>query len=162
MPDPNTQAVLGLHHVAIRCRDLSESQRFYEALGWQRVHGWTLPRFRITEAAMMQAPDGRSWIELFDPDAAIPMQGRAAAGAEAVVTGALVHLCLTVADAHAAASTAVAAGARLIAAAERLTLGEPPVSVRNALVEGPGGEVIELLEEVAFPGDRPAAIPATP
>lgn len=102
---------------------------------------------------MMQAPDHRSWIELFDLKATIPMQGNAASDPKDVVTGALAHICLTVSNLDLAIECAVQAGATKLYGPERLALGEPPVAVHNAILEGPAGEIIELLEQVVFPGD---------
>lgn len=31
-----------------------------------------------------------------------------------------------------------------------LTLGQPPIEVTNAIIEGPNGEIIELLKPVKF------------
>lgn len=150
------QDFLGLHHYAVRAPDLARSVAFYEALGFRQVHSWTLPDYRIDHAVMMQAPDGNSWIELFDLQAEIPMQGAGAQNGQKVATGALAHICLAVTDLDRASSRIVAAGARHLHGPEALSLGTPAVDVQNAIFEGPAGEIIELLTQVRFPGDRTA------
>lgn len=150
-----TNPVLGLHHIALRTPDVDRTVGFYEALGYTRVHGWSLPRINLSRAEMLQSPDRHSWVEVFDPDADVPMEGARARGP--VATGALVHLCLVVADLQAAVDIAVAAGGRLRIAPEVLHLGTPPVAINNAIIDGTAGEVIELLEPARFPGDRDPA-----
>ncbi|MGX1498748.1 catechol 2,3-dioxygenase-like lactoylglutathione lyase family enzyme [Labrenzia sp. MBR-25] len=148
------QVFTGFHHFAIRSPDLQRSVSFYEEIGFRKVHDWTLPDYGIDRAVMMQAPDGKSWIELFDLQAGIPMQGVGAQNGQEVSTGALAHLCLSVTDLDQACDRIVDAGARHLNGPEALTLGQPEVRVRNAIFEGPAGEVIELLQTVRFPGDR--------
>lgn len=144
----------GLHHFALRTPELSRSVAFFEALGFHIVHEWDLPEFEITRAVMMQAPDHKSWIELFDLDAAIPLQGQAACTGEKVISGALAHICLEVGHLEEATQHIITAGAKHMAGPHALELGTPKVHVRNAIFEGPAGEIIELLEHCAFPGDQ--------
>ena len=148
------QVFTGFHHLAIRTPDLQRSVSFYEELGFRQVHDWALPDYGIDRAVMMQAPDGKSWIELFDLKAGIPMQGVGAQNGQKVSTGALAHLCLSVTDLDQACLRIGEAGARQLNGPETLTLGDPEVRVRNAIFEGPADEVIELLQTVRFPGDR--------
>lgn len=147
------QLFIGFHHYALRSPDLARSIRFYEAIGFRQVHHWTLPQYDIDQAVMMQAPDNKSWLELFDLRAAIPMQGRGAEHERDVVTGALTHICLSVSDLEQACSRIVVAGATKLYGPEALGLGDPVVNVRNAIFKGPAGEIIELLQTVRFPGD---------
>ena len=102
---------------------------------------------------MMQAPDHKSWIELFDLQATIPMQGNPASHPQEVVTGALAHICLTVSNLDLAVQRIVEAGATKLYGPETLELGTPAITVHNAIFEGIAGEIIELLEPVTFPGD---------
>lgn len=150
------QVFSGFHHCALRSPDLQRSIVFFEELGFQQVHNWTLPDYDIERAVMLQAPDGRSWIELFDLRAAIPMQGIGASEDQQVSTGALAHICLGVSDLERASDRIVAAGAKHLHGPEDLALGTPEVRVRNAIFEGPAGEIIELLQSVRFPGDQAA------
>ncbi|MGO4855654.1 VOC family protein [Phaeovulum sp. W22_SRMD_FR3] len=69
------QLFVGFHHFAMRTPDLQRSITFYEALGFRQVHEWALPDYGIERAVMMQAADNKSWIEIFDLEAGIPMQG---------------------------------------------------------------------------------------
>tara|TARA_R110002033_G_scaffold38863_6_gene78469 strand:+ start:1047 stop:1511 length:465 start_codon:yes stop_codon:yes gene_type:complete len=151
------QPFIGLHHVALRAPDLEQAVTFFQALGYEKVHHWHLPEYKIDTAVMMQSADARSWIELFDLDAAIPMQGVSATPGQEVATGALAHMCLAVSDLHIASRHIIAAGATRLTQAESLALGTPAVNVRNAIFEGPGGVIIELLEPVSFPLDRARA-----
>jgi len=144
----------GLHHFSLRTPDLARSIIFFEELGFHIVHEWSLAEFEINRAVMMQAPDNKSWIELFDLQAAIPMQGSAAQSGDKVVSGALAHICLEVSNLEDASQHILAAGAKHMAGPNALALGQPTIHVRNAIFEGPAGEVIELLEQVSFPGDR--------
>mgnify|MGYP003668863276 CR=1 FL=1 len=152
------QLFVGFHHFAMRTPDLQRSITFYEALGFRQVHEWALPNYGIKRAVMMQAADNKSWIEIFDLKAGIPMQGRGAKVGEAIATGALAHICLTVNDLEKACARIVEAGATHLHGPENLGLGQPEVSVLNAIFEGPAGEVIELLKHVRFPGDLPEAV----
>lgn len=151
------QLFVGFHHFALRTPDLQRSITFYKALGFRQVHEWALPDYGIERAVMMQAADTRSWIEIFDLEAGIPMQGLGAKAGHAIATGALAHICLTVTDLTNACAQILDAGATHLHGPETLRLGQPEVSVENAIFEGPAGEVIELLQHVRFPGDLPNA-----
>ena len=152
------QLFVGFHHFALRSPNLQRSITFYEALGFRLVHAWSLPEYSIDRAVMMQAGDSKSWIEIFDLKAGIPMQGRGARDGDAITTGALAHICLTVTDLEKACERIIDAGARHLHGPETLGLGEPLVTVQNAIFEGPAGEVIELLQQVRFPDDLPEAV----
>ncbi|MGV2963051.1 hypothetical protein [Paenibacillus sp. AGC30] len=52
---------------------------------------------------------------------------------------------------------ALAHGAKAYVELDWISLGEPALRVRNALVHSPNGEVIEFLEEVDF--DRSSSSP---
>lgn len=147
------QLFTGFHHFALRTPDLPRSIMFYEALGFRKVHEWALPEYGIDRAVMMQAGDNKSWIEIFDLEAGIPLQGRGAKVGETIATGALAHVCLTVNDLDRACERIVEAGATHLHGPETLGLGYPTISIHNAIFEGPAGEVIELLQDVRFPGD---------
>ncbi len=45
---------------------------------------------------------------------------------------------------------ALAHGARTFVKPDQLTLGEPPLVVKNAVIYSPNGEVIEFIEDVDF------------
>ncbi|WP_153768328.1 VOC family protein [Labrenzia sp. CE80] len=148
------QVFTGFHHYAVRSPDLHRSVQFFKELGFRQVHSWTLPDYEIDHAVMMQAPDGKSWIEFFDLHAKIPMQGEGAQEGQQVSTGALAHICLSVADLERASDRIVAAGAKHLHGPEELAIGDPVIRVKNAIFEGLAGEIIELLQPVRFPGDR--------
>ncbi|WP_438939938.1 VOC family protein, partial [Chitinophaga hostae] len=118
----------------------------YEALGLTLFHSWTLPEFNIEYAALLGIPGTNSYIEIFDKGANVATQGRRAAAEETPVAGALLHFCFTVKDATTAYHDALALGATSCVPPSVLILGEPPLTVRNSLVYGLDGEVIEFIE----------------
>lgn len=143
--------IKGLHHLAIRAQDFEKTLQFYiEALDFSVVHTWTLPEFNIKQAAMLKSWDGNTFIEMFDGAAAVPMEGEAAKTGEPVKTGALLHLAMSVDDAVAAYERCLLAGAKPCITPMSLSLGNPAVNVRNALIYSPNGEVIEFLEGQPF------------
>ena len=69
--------VSGLHHIALRTPDVDRTVAFYEALGYTRVHGWSLPQIDLRRAVMIQSPDAQlapegtaawTFFGLYDPD----------------------------------------------------------------------------------------------
>jgi glyoxylase I family protein len=144
-------SVKGLSHVAIQAKDYQATIAFYtEVLGFKVGHHWSLPAFQIKDASMLVSPDRRTCIEVFDNDAVIPAQGRKAASEEAVAHGAILHLAFYVDNAMEIYQKALAHGAKTFVAPDTLSLGEPPLIVRNAVIHSPNGEVIEFIEEVDF------------
>ncbi|ASS67501.1 MULTISPECIES: VOC family protein [unclassified Paenibacillus] len=149
-------AVRGLAHAAIQAKDYRATLNFYqEALGFRVAHSWSLPAFSIREASLLVSPDKRTCIEVFGPEADIPAQGRPAAAGEEIVHGALLHLAFYVDDAEQSYRHAIACGAKPLIGPEVLALGNPVMTVRNALVHSPNGEVLEFMEEIDFDSLRP-------
>lgn len=143
--------VKGLAHVAIQARDYTATIAFYtEVLGFKRGHHWSLPSFHIQEASMLISPDGRTCLEIFDNDAVIPAQGKKASSEEEIAHGALLHLAFYVDNVEAIYQKALAHGARTFVEPDTLSLGEPPLLVKNALIHSPNGEIIEFIEDVDF------------
>ncbi|MFE5322198.1 VOC family protein [Paenibacillus sp. NPDC056579] len=143
--------VKGLSHVAIQAKDYQATIAFYtEALGFKVGHHWSLPSFRITEAAMLISPDRRTCIEIFDSEAVIPAQGRKASSEQEIAHGALLHLAFYVDNVEEMYQHAIANGAEAYIEPGCLSLGEPQLTVKNAVVHSPNGEVIEFIEEVDF------------
>lgn len=144
-------SVKGIAHIAIQARNYEETLSFYtQVLGFKVGHSWSLPSFSITEASMLISPDQRTCIELFDPGAVIPAEGEPAASPEEVRHGALLHLAFYVDNVDAIYQLALTHGAKAYVEPDWISLGEPPLKVRNALVHTPNGEVIEFIEEVDF------------
>ncbi|WP_068497380.1 VOC family protein [Paenibacillus kribbensis] len=144
-------SVMGLAHVAIQAIDYQTTIAFYtEVLGFKRGHYWSLPSFQIQEASMLISPDQRTCLEIFDNDAVIPAQGKKAASEEEIAHGALLHLAFYVDNVDEIYQRALDHGARTFVEPGQLTLGEPPLAVKNALVHSPNGEVIEFIEDVNF------------
>jgi catechol 2,3-dioxygenase-like lactoylglutathione lyase family enzyme len=143
--------VKGLAHIAIQARNYEDTLSFYtNALGFKVGHSWSLPAFQITEACMLISPDQRTCIELFDPGAVIAAEGERADSPEAVRHGALLHFAFYVDNVDETYERALAHGAKPYVQPDWISLGEPPLQVRNAVVHSPNGEVIEFLEEVNF------------
>ncbi|MCZ1264818.1 VOC family protein [Paenibacillus tundrae] len=144
-------SVNGLAHVAIQARNYEDTLSFYtNVLGFKVGHSWSLPAFQITEACMLISPDQRTCIELFDPGAVIAAEGEPAKSPEAVKHGALLHFAFYVDHVEEIYERALAHGAKPYIQPAWISLGEPPLQVRNAVVHSPNGEVIEFLEEVDF------------
>ncbi|SDG31405.1 Catechol 2,3-dioxygenase [Paenibacillus sp. cl6col] len=144
-------SIQGLAHVAIQAKDYQAIIAFYtEVLGFKIGHHWSLPSFQIKEASMLISPDQRTCIEVFDNDAVIPAQGKKAQSDDEVAHGALLHLAFYVQDVEDMYQRALAYGAKPFIEPASLSLGEPPLVVRNALIHSPNGEVIEFIEDVDF------------
>ncbi|WP_438497778.1 VOC family protein [Paenibacillus sp. IHBB 3054] len=142
-------SIKGLAHVAIQAKDYQATLAFYtEVLEFKVTHHWSLPAFKINEACMLLSPDQRTCIELFDDEAVIAAQGKKAKREEDVAHGALLHLAFYVDNARETYQKALAHGAKACIEPDELSLGEPPLIVRNALVHSPNGEIIEFIEEV--------------
>lgn len=138
--------ITGIHHIAIQAKDYKATIKFYEALGLTLYHSWVLPEFNIEYAALLSIPGTHSYIEVFDKGANVASQGRKAIAGETPVAGALLHFALTVKDATLAYNEALALGASSCVPPSVLLLGEPPLTIRNSLVYGLDGEVIEFIE----------------
>lgn len=151
MTQEKNNGISGIHHIAIRAKDFEATLAFYtDALGFSLSHSWALPEFNLKQAAMLRSADGHSHIELYDEEADIPAQGRKRLPGEPLVQTALLHLCLSVADATDAFHHAIRYGATACLEPMVLALGQPAVIVRNSLVYSPNGEVIEFLEPAGF------------
>lgn len=138
--------ITGIHHIAIQAKDYKATIRFYEALGLTVHHSWVLPEFNIEYAALLRIPGTGSFIEIFDKGANVATQGRRGIAGETPVAGALLHFAFTVEDATRAYNEAIALGALSCVPPSVLVLGEPPLTIRNSLVYGLDGEVIEFIE----------------
>ena len=147
----NAKNVRGIHHIAIRAENFEDSVRFYTTvLNCTVRHTWSGPDRNIRQVAMLRTSDGNGFIEIFDRDADVASEGRKRKPGEEPVGGALLHFAVTVNDAEQAYHEALSFGCRSCVPPVTLELGHPPVQVKNALVYGPNGEVIEFLEENAF------------
>ncbi|OMF26274.1 glyoxalase [Paenibacillus sp. FSL H8-0548] len=144
-------SVKGLSHVAIQARDYEATITFYiEVLGFKLGHHWSLPLFQIKEACMLISPDQRTCIEIFDNDAVIPAQGKKALSEEDIAHGALLHLAFYVDNVDEMYRKALAHGAKAFIEPDYLSLGEPPLLIKNAIIHSPNGEIIEFIEDVDF------------
>lgn len=137
----NTFHVSGIHHIAIRAKDFEKTLQFCVR------HTWSLPEFHLKQEAMLKLADGSTFIELFDSDADIAAQGRRPLPGEESVQGALLHFSLGVDNAQNAYNKEIEDDARSCVPPMTLTLGNPPLTVRNALIYSSNGEVIEFIEK---------------
>ncbi|ULO10153.1 VOC family protein [Paenibacillus sp. 19GGS1-52] len=146
-----TDECKGLAHVAIQAKNYKETITFYiEVLGFKVGHHWSLPSFQIKEASMLVSPDQRTCIEIFDDAAVIPAQGKKALSEEDIAHGALLHFAFYVNNVEEIFQKALAHGAKAFIEPDYLSLGEPPLVIKNALIHSPNGEVIEFIEDVDF------------
>ncbi len=144
-------SVKGLAHVAIQAKNYKETINFYiEVLGFKIGHHWSLPSFQIKEASMLVSPDQRTCIEIFDNAAVIPAQGKKAVSEEDIAHGALLHFAFYVNNVEEIFQKALAHGAKAFIEPDYLSLGEPPLVIKNAIIHSPNGEVIEFIEDVDF------------
>lgn len=144
-------SIKGLAHVAIQAQHYEATIAFYtEVFGFKVGHHWSLPSFQIKEASMLVSPDQRTCLEIFDNEAIIPAQGNKAVSDEEVKHGALLHFAFYVDHVDDMYHKALAHGAKAYVEPAQLSLGEPPLVVRNAVIYSPNGEVIELIEDVDF------------
>ncbi|MBP1995363.1 VOC family protein [Paenibacillus eucommiae] len=144
-------SVKGLAHVAIQAKDYQATIAFYtEVLGFKIGHHWSLPSFLIKEASMLISPDQRTCIEIFDNEAVIPAQGKKASSEEDVAHGALLHFAFYVNNVEEIYQKALNHGAKAFVEPGQLSLGIPPLLVKNAVIHSPNGEIIEFIEEVDF------------
>lgn len=148
-----SENIYAFHHYALKAEDFDKTVKFYEHLGFQLIHNWSLPDFNLERGGMLHNGKINMCIEIFDKNADIPAQGRKRKSGEEFVENSILHICFTVKDAAEARMQAIAAGAKDLSGgvdAISLTNGHKSVDVRNSLVYSPNGEVIEFLEEVAF------------
>ncbi|MEK3720336.1 VOC family protein [Paenibacillus sp. FSL H8-0034] len=152
-------SVKGIAHVAIQAKNYQATILFYtEVLGFKVGHHWSLPSFQIKEASMLVSPDQRTCIEIFDNEAVIPAQGKKATSEAEIAHGALLHLAFYVDNVDDMYHKALTHGASTYIEPGQLSLGEPPLVVKNAVIYSPNGEVIEFIEEVDF-DLRPVIVP---
>lgn len=143
--------VKGLSHVTIQAKDYKGTMSFYtEVLEFKVGHSWSLPEYNIKEAFMLISPDQRTCIELFDDAAVIPAQGKKASSEDDIAHGALLHFSFYVDDVETIYRKGPAHGAKPYVEPGRLSLGEPQLIVKNALIHSPNGEVIEFIEDIDF------------
>lgn len=145
--------IIGVHHVSIKAIDVDSTLDFYKNLGFEPVHQWSLPDFNLEKCVMLHHKGINFYLEICDNNADMPTQGRKRKPDDEYIENALLHLCFVVNDADAARKQALAYGAKdLSQGASELDLsdGTRIVRVKNSLVYGPNGEVIEFLEKVNF------------
>ncbi|NEW07336.1 VOC family protein [Paenibacillus sp. SYP-B3998] len=144
-------SVKGLAHVAIQAKDYKATIAFYtQVLGFKVGHHWSLPSFQIKEASMLVSTDQRTCIEIFDSEAVIPAQGTKASSDGDIAHGALLHFAFYVDNVDDIYQKALAHGAKPYVKPSQLSLGEPPLVLKNAVIHSPNGEVIEFIEDVDF------------
>jgi len=127
---------MGYHHIALRCKDIEKSIKFYEALGCVKVAEW---QGKAGKIAMVDLGDGGR-IELFGGGVEDKVES-------ATQSGEWFHFALKADDPDMAYNTAIAAGATpKLVPYDTTLMSEPPMNVRLAFVYGPSGEVIEFFK----------------
>jgi len=145
--------IIGFHHVSIKAEDIERCIQFYEKLGFQVLHEWSLPEFNLEKCVMMFKANIGYYLEICDKNAQIPTQGRSRKEGDEYIENALLHICFIVRDARQAMNAAIEAGAKPLSNEVweiDLSNKQKSVRVKNALVYSPNGEVVEFLEDVSF------------
>ncbi|WP_222165184.1 VOC family protein [Edaphocola aurantiacus] len=145
--------IIGFHHVSIKAQNFEETLAFYQHLGFEPVHHWSLPEFNLERCAMLYHKAIKYYIEICDKNALIPTQGRPRRAGDEYIENALLHICFVVRDADAARIAALHYGATDLSEGSfelALSNDTKTVQVKNSLVYSPNGEVIEFLEQVNF------------
>lgn len=148
-----SENIIGFHHYSLKVIDFEKTLAFYNALGFEAVHSWSLPSFQLKKGMMLYNRVINCYIELFDEKAVIPTQGRKRQEDDEFIENSILHICFTVKDAAMAREEALKNGALdLSEGVFELELSNPQkaVNVCNSLVYSPNGEVIEFLERVTF------------
>lgn len=148
-----SQNIIGFHHISIKAEDFEATVAFYQKLGFEPVHNWSLPDFNLEKCTMLYNSTISYYLEICDKNADIPTQGRKRQVGDEYVENALLHICFTVKNATDARKQALEAGAKDLSNGTfelNLINGEKSVQVTNSLVYSPNGEVIEFLEAVNF------------
>lgn len=143
--------IFGLAHVAIMAENYEDTVSFYtDLLQFKKAHHWALEDYRIKEACMLRSLDGQTYIEIFDKYARVPREGYILKKHDENIHGHVLHFALTVDSVKEVVDHLKKNNVNILNAYESLSLGQPPVEVVNAIIEGPNGEIIELLEPVKF------------
>jgi glyoxylase I family protein len=126
----------GVHHAAIKTSDWDRTMHFYqEILGFTVRIAWGAAPKR---AVYLDAGDG-SYLEVFEDLSFAPAPN-----------GAIVHFCLRTTRIDAVCERVRAFGSRITLEPRDATLdstnGAGLVPIRLCFFDGPGGEVIELLQ----------------
>lgn len=114
------------------------------------MHHWTLEDYHIKEACMLRSLDGQTYIEVFDKHARVTSEGLVLKKQDENIHGHVLHFALTVDSIKEVIDHLKQHNIKILNAYESLSLGQPPVEVVNAIIEGPNGEIIELIESVTF------------
>jgi glyoxylase I family protein len=148
-----TENITAFHHVSIKAQDFDSIILFYQKLGFEVVHDWSLPDFNLEKCAMLHHKNINYYLEICDKNSNIPTQGRKRKDDDEYIENALLHICFTVKNAEEARKKAIEYGAKdLSEGVFQLDLinKDKSVTVKNSLVYSPNGEVIEFLENVNF------------
>lgn len=141
----------GLAHIAIQAQNFEETILFYEkALDFEVVHQWSLPEFNLKKAAMLKSKINQTMIEIFDKNADIATQGRKRKSGEDFVSNAILHFAINVDNVTTAYNKALSYGAKECIPPSFIELGSKEMTVENALIYSPNGEVIEFIKESIF------------
>ena len=126
---------MGVHHIALKCKDIEKSLAMYRALGMTEAVRWGEGEKLIV---MLDVGDGGR-IELF-----------ANGSDEFAENGKWQHFALCVDDVDAAYERAVAAGFEPHVLPKAVPLASSPekITINVAFVKGPDGEQLEFFREL--------------
>jgi len=145
--------IIGFHHVSMKADDLDKTIAFYKTFGFDLIQEWSLPEFNLERCVMLFNPSIGYYLEICDKNADIPTQGRKRRDQDEFIENTILHLCFVVQDAKLAMESAIRAGAKGLSNEAweiELKNKNKAVDVRNSLVYGLDGEVIEFLEKAEF------------
>lgn len=145
--------IIGFHHYSLKVKNFEKTLKFYNSLGFEEVHSWSLPSFQLNKAIMLHNRSINCFVELCDENAVIPTQGRKRQKDDEFIENSILHICFTVKDAAIAREEAMKNGALDLSEdifELNLVSQQKSVTVRNSLVYSPNGEVIEFLESGNF------------
>lgn len=148
-----TENITGFHHVSIKAENFEKTIAFYQKLGFEIVHDWSLPDFNLEKCAMLHHKKINYYLEICDKNADMPTQGRKRLPQDEYIENALLHICFVVKNADEARKRAIEYGAKDLSNGTfqfDLINDKKTVNVTNSLVYSPNGEVIEFLENTDF------------
>ena len=126
---------MGVHHIALKCKDMDESIRFYTSIGCVVQASWGTG---LNRGALLDTGDG-CYIEIFNGGGEEKTESD-------TLCGEWFHIALTCDDPDAAFAAAIAAGAKeKVAPFDTVLRSESPIPIRIAFVYGPDKEVIEFF-----------------